>query len=344
MNILIYIKPFYPLLGGLENVVQMLARGFTARGHQVKLVTLTEGSAEQDKEIFPFEVIRTPNAIDYFRLMKWCDVFLQGGLALRGAWPLLIVRRPFLVKHGSWYYHKGTHNGFRESLKHFITALTTINICPSQAIADHILGRRKIIPNPYRDDIFGNCHEDYTKDLVFVGRLVSVKGVDILLRAVALLRDRGEMASLTVVGSGPEEENLRALVKNLGIGPNVTFTGLLESREVARVLCGHKVLVVPSVYEEPFGIVALEGIACGCVVVGTKGGGLPEAIGPCGLTVDNGDVQALAGALSVVLKDRELGERFRASAPLHLKRHSQAEVVKSYLEVMEQVAAGRKKA
>lgn len=343
MKILIYIKPFYPLLGGLENVVQMLARGFTARGHQVKLVTLTEGSEEQDKEMFPFEVIRNPGIVEYFQLMKWCDVFIQGGLALRGAWPLLFVRRPFVVKHGSWYYHKGTHNSFRESMKHFITALTTINICPSQAIADHILGSKKIIPNPYRDDIFGKCTEETLKgDLIFVGRLVSVKGVDILLKAIALLRDRGEIVFLTVVGSGPEEENLRSLAHELGISASVTFTGLLESGEVARVLCRHKILVVPSVYEEPFGIVALEGIACGCVVVGTKGGGLPEAIGPCGLTVENGNVQALSDALSIVLKDRELCERFRAAAPEHLKRHSQAEVVRSYLEVMEQVAVSHK--
>lgn len=321
----------------------MLASGFATHGHHVKLVTLIEGDAEKDREMFSCEVIRNPSALEYFCLMKWCDVFFQGGLALRGAWPLLFCPRPYIVKHGSWYYHKGLRNKLRELLKHATTALTTINICPSRAIADHVLGRKVVIPNPYRDDIFLNRNEgERKKDLVFVGRLVSVKGVDVLLRAIALLRDQGRFVFLTVVGSGPEEKNLHILAESLGISGQVSFTGRLESRDVAEVLCEHKILAVPSIYEEPFGIVALEGIACGCVVVGTKGGGLPEAIGPCGITVRAGNAEELASALQKVLEDAGLREQLRVEAPGHLARHAQDRVVQAYLEVLESALQRRR--
>lgn len=94
-------------------------------------------------------------------------------------------------------------------------------------------------------------------------------------------------------------------------------------------------LVVPSVWSEPFGIVALEGIACGCLVIGSQGGGLKDAIGPCGLTYPNGDVAALAAAMRRVLDEPSLGTELRAKAPAHLARHSPQAVVDAYLQVMQ---------
>ena len=71
-------------------------------------------------------------------------------------------------------------------------------------------------------------------------------------------------------------------------------------------------------WAEPFGIVALEGIACGCAVVGTALGGLPEAIGPCGLTVPNADTSAMGRALRSLLEDDSLRAAYRSCAQVHL--------------------------
>src|SRR5262249_34552970 len=152
-----------------------------------------------------------------------------------------------------------------------------------------------VIGNPYRDEIFhGIPGIERTLDLAFVGRLVTDKGVDLLLDALALLAGRGLQPSLSVIGDGPESERLEEQTRRLDLDGQVTFLGTGTGEDLCAILHHHRILVVPSRYNEPFGIVALEGIACGCAVVGSAGGGLPEAMGPCGLTFPNGDVPALA--------------------------------------------------
>jgi len=79
---------------------------------------------------------------------------------------------------------------------------------------------------------------------------------------------------LTIIGSGPEEYSLRKLADDIGITGQVSFLGVKRGEESARLLNQHEILVIPSRWEEPFGIVSLEGIACGCVVIGSEGGGL----------------------------------------------------------------------
>ena len=107
--------------------------------------------------------------------------------------------------------------------------------------------------------------------------------------------------------------------------------------KLVELLNRHKVLVVPSRYDEPFGIVALEGIACGCVVVGSNRGGLRESIGPCGFTFPNGDVSALAQALARILRQPEERARLRAGAAQHLAKFQPATVARSYLNLFEAV-------
>ena len=81
---------------------------------------------------------------------------------------------------------------------------------------------------------------------------------------------------------------------------------------------------------------ALEGIASGCVVLGSDSGGLPEAIGPCGLTFPIGDEQALAEQLAVLLGNRALVDQYRAQAETHLAHHHSKTVARRYRDVITQ--------
>ena len=96
-------------------------------------------------------------------------------------------------------------------------------------------------------------------------------------------------------------------------------------------------MVVPSLWAEPFGIVALEGIGCGCVVVGSEAGGLPDAIGPCGVTFPNGDVTALTAKLRSLLMDGSSVNRLRACASTHLAKHTASAAGAAYLRIFEKV-------
>jgi glycosyltransferase involved in cell wall biosynthesis len=166
-----------------------------------------------------------------------------------------------------------------------------------------------------------------------VGVLGQIKGVDVLLRALRKIWDRGVHVPLTVVGEGDQAENLKALTKKLGLSESVTFTGSLRGEALVREYNRHKILVIPSAWAEPFGLVALEGIACGCVPIGTANGGLADAIGQCGILVPNGDVDALAEKIEHALKCEDLSV-YRAPADDHLRKHHAEEVAAAYLNVL----------
>jgi glycosyltransferase involved in cell wall biosynthesis len=332
MKIVIYSPLFYPSVGGLETVVSLLAHEFLRQGNEVKLVSQIP---ETDSKLFPFEVIRQPNRQQLLRLTRWCDIYFQGCVSLKGLWPLLMIPKPLVVTHQTWYGQPGEKAGINNYLKHFVTRFAT-NIPASHALAKHIPGPCTVIPNPYQEDTFYEMPEiPRDKELVFLGRLVSDKGADLLLEAIANLKRLKLTPRLTIIGSGPEEYNLRQQVKKLDLTEQVDFAGLKLEKELAQLLNAHQILVVPSRWQEPFGVVALEGIACGCAVIGSEEGGLKDAIGPCGVTFPNGDVQQLTESLFDLLTNPEKRTAYRENAEAHLSRHKSAAVAKAYLKVME---------
>ncbi len=335
MRILVYSPAFLPQVGGLEINTANLVDRFQRAGHEVMVATTTAGPEGG----LPYRVVRNPSPRDLLRWTRWCDVFHQANVSLRGLWPLLLVRRPWVVSHHSWYCQSDGRITWRDRLKRWLLRFAASSIAVSQAVADDLATPSVVIPNPYRDDLFRRLPGiERTEDLVFLGRLVSDKGVDVLLDALAQLAGEGLRPRLTVVGDGPESPRLREQAHRLGIAEQIDFLGTRTGEELVRLLNRHAILVVPSRYNEPFGIVALEGIACGCVAVGSAGGGLKDAIGPCGETFRNGDVEGLAGVLGRLLRHPESLEGYRARAEAHLARHTSADVAAAYLREMERAA------
>jgi glycosyltransferase involved in cell wall biosynthesis len=340
MKILHYSPAFLPQIGGLELNVANIATQIQHAGHELTLVTRTPGAGPDD---FPFRVVRCPSPLEFLRWTRWCDVFFQANVSLRGLWPLLLVRRPWVVSHHSWYCQTDGRIAWQDRLKRWLLRFAAASIAVSQAVADDLEGpavHSIVIPNPYRDDLFRLLPDvARTGDLLFVGRLVSDKGVDVLLEALGLLAAGGLAPRLAVVGDGPERARLAEQAARLGIAERVDFLGTRTGEELVRLLNQHHILAVPSRYNEPFGIVALEGIACGCLVVGSAGGGLSEAIGPCGLTFRNGDAADLARVLAPLLRDPDASRELLAHAPAHLESHSSARIGREYVRVLAEVAA-----
>ena len=193
-----------------------------------------------------------------------------------------------------------------------------------------------IIGNPYCSTIFRQLPGiQREKQIVFLGRLVSDKGVDLLLKSFADLNTCGYC--LTIIGVGPEREGLEQLATALGISPYVQFLGAIQGEALARELNHHQLMVIPSRWREPFGVVALEGLACGCVVLASDGGGLPDAVGPAGLLFARGDQSDLTRQLQRLLNNGELRDRLRTQAPAHLARFQEDQVCSQYLELIEQL-------
>jgi glycogen synthase len=333
MRILIYSPAFLPHIGGLEINTALLADQLSRLGQEVVVATTTPGDGRDEA---PYRIVRNPSRLALLRLVRWCQVFLQQNISLRGLWPLLLVRRPWVVSHHSWYCRSDGHIAWQDRLKRWLLHRAAASIAVSRAIADDLNVPSEVIANPYRDRIFRELPGiERTGELIFLGRLVSDKGVDILLDALALLAGRGLRPRLTLVGDGPERPALAAQAARLGLDGQIEFLGTRTDKELAELLHRHRILVVPSRYNEPFGIVVLEGIACGCLPVVSSGGGLPEAVGPCGLTFPNGDAAALASVLEPLLRDPEAGRELLRRAPEHLARHTAGTVSRAYLAVLE---------
>jgi len=332
VKILLSSHAFYPDIGGIETASELLAAEFVRLGHEVRIITQTSGA---DREGWGFEVLRKPGARALLQAVRWCDVFFHNNISLQTLWPLLFVRRPWVVTHQTWISRLDRTLDWRDHLKRFLLRGAT-NISISRAVAESLPVASDLVPNPYRDDLFYPMPDvAWESDIVFLGRLVSDKGADLLIESVKLLRDGGLTAGLTVVGSGPEEGALKALAQTLGVAPQIHFVGPKSGVELARILNAHRVMAVPSRWAEPFGIVALEGIACGCVVVGSQEGGLPDAIGPCGVTFPNRNAPALASALCETLTQERRWERLRAGAPEHLAKHTANAVATEYLKIFQ---------
>ena len=334
MRILLHTR-FYPNIGGIETVACLLAHEWHRAGASITVVSDVRCAPAQRND-FPFAVYYRPNPVKWLRLLHRSDVFVHMNISLKAFWPWLVLRHPFVAVNHAYYYSDRTgYRDWRERLKLCVMAWAT-NIAVSEAVARRLPEQCFIIPNPFDISLFRSDDEAArNRDLVFLGRLVSDKGCDLLIRALGQLAERGLHPTLTVIGEGPERSTLEQLALSLDLQDRVAFAGAPPSETVANLLRCHNIMVVPSIWEESFGVVALEGAACGCVVVGSDGGGLPEAIGPCGITFRRGDVSDLAAKLDHLLRHTEEWDRYRAAAPAHLQIHQPARVALQYLEVFE---------
>ena len=173
-----------------------------------------------------------------------------------------------------------------------------------------------------RDSARGSLGFLDSKVVLYVGRVEPLKGIDILLRAVAQLGQSESVRTLIIGGESEgdsEVERLKALAGELGISSLVSFVGRVEQRELPAYYSAADVCVVPSYYES-FGLVALESMACGTPVVASRVGGLPTIVkdGETGYLVPWRCPEPFADRMDILLSspdvNRSMGEAARRRA------------------------------
>jgi glycosyltransferase involved in cell wall biosynthesis len=163
-------------------------------------------------------------------------------------------------------------------------------------------------------------------DVLFVGRLTKAKGVDILIKAINILKEKYKKEiKAAIVGKGYLEEELKELVKELGIGEEVEFLGI--RRDIERLMKSTKLFVLPSRWEG-LPLTILEAMSSGAGIIATKVGGVPEVIqnGKEGILISPEDPETLAGAIAELLKDRELRVKLGINAYKKVKEKYSIEV------------------
>jgi glycogen synthase len=334
MKILIYSSVFYPAIGGIENHTLFLAREFVRAGHQVKVVT--EQSQTGSTPLENIEIFHSADRLSQIRLFLWSDIFYMPNITLKGIW--LLVLNPlkrWMISHNDFHIMESL--GFKTRLKSLVIRKATTNISVSRSVAKALPVSSTVIYNCYNDELFKLYDsESRTRDFVFVGRLVTQKGCDMLIEACGRLRGP---FTLSIVGYGPEAERLQARVRALGLAEQVTFLGMLRDEPLARVMNRHRTMIVPSTGKEGFGIVALEGLACGCRMLVADAGGLPEAVDRHAEVFPMGDVDALTALMQAAL-DSPAPDPMSEGRSAYLREHSKRDVARKYLDVFSRAPSG----
>ncbi|MFN8024878.1 MAG: glycosyltransferase family 4 protein [Acidimicrobiia bacterium] len=377
MRILTFTPYFPPHLGGLETLVGELTADLVRRGHEVAVFTSSEplGLPEHD-EWHGAAVRRFPLHSPLYRneVRRLAEVRSAFGAAREAFAPDLTHVH---LADGAVMYHVLTqarhpsptvltvHSAIAASearpgtvLHQALLGADAVTACSQAmleavvAVAPAVAPRARVVLNGIdttRIDATPLPAGDPGGDAVVLlaGRHVPEKGLDVGLRAVALLADREPGLRVLLVGDGPAHDALLALAAELGIADRVEATGAVAGSEMSALYARATVVAVPSRYAEPFGIVAVEAGLAGRPVVASAAGGLPEIVvdGVNGLLVPQDDPTALAGALGTLLADRALAARLgaagreRAVGEFSMTRHTDA-ITAVYDEVVEASRGG----
>ncbi len=219
--------------------------------------------------------------------------------------------------------HLPQEKGLRGTLENLGLLAADVVLVNSQAVRSELLARGlpvrriEVVPNGVDLETFRPA-ADWPRDggyVLFVGRLVTQKGVEVLLRAFDAVLRRCPESRLVIAGEGDLELYLERVACHLGFPDRVRMVGWQTGAALVELYQRAQVVVVPSLYE-PFGIVALEAMACGRPVVASRVGGLAEILEDAveGYLVTRGDHLELARRLAGLLRDPQLRERMGAAA------------------------------
>ncbi len=337
-----------PLGGGAETHLHEIFGRLAARGHAVTLLTSGWPGSAPRETVDGMDVHRTGRrytfnvvAPRYYRRHlrgRAFDVVVED-LNKVPVYTPLWVRRPLVLL----VHHLFGLVAFQE-VAPYIAAPTWLLEQPlpwiyrgvpveavSQSTADDLRRRGfrseiEIIPNGVDTRFFrpGTGERFETPTLLYMGRLKRYKRVDLIIRALARLRDSGHAGIRLVVGGrGDYDASLHALARRLGVDDAVDFAGYVSEDEKLRLLQRSWVHLLTSP-KEGWGISNLEAAACGTPSVASDSPGLRDSVadGRTGFLVPHGDVAAIADRVRAIVEDPALRERLGTQAREFAERHS----------------------
>lgn len=265
---------------------------------------------------------------------------------LPGGWAAATGRVPLLItSHGSdvRLLERAMFRALARPVFRRAAAITTVSHFLAENVARllELPQLRPIVaPMPVDDQLFAGGVTAPKADpprILYAGNLVPSKGVDVLLRAGACLRDRGLAFRLRILGEGPEDASLHALAEQLGIGERVSWSRFLPQDRMPAEYGAATVTVLPTRGQaEGLGLTLVEALLAGSAVVGTPAGGIPEVVqnGQTGLLARDGDAEDLADKLALLLADSPLRSRLTAQGQAAVRAiYGQRQAIERFLEL-----------
>jgi glycosyltransferase involved in cell wall biosynthesis len=310
---------------------------------QLTVVTPTPAGTMRDNAL-PFRIHRHPRLLKLLKLIWQTDILHLAGTDML---PLLLgwlLRKRMVVEHHGFqticpngqliheptqsacpgHYMAGRYTqclrcnaaqgrvrSLKQSLftfpRRWLCSRARANVVPTAWLGTLLQLRRMVtIHHGLRGGRTVPSHPAKPQTVVFMGRLVSTKGVHTLLQATDQLSDCE--FKLVIIGEGPERKKLEAEAQRLQLADRVVFRGYLNPDQLEEELAGTKVIVMPSLAGEVFGLVALENMLREKTLVVSKIGSLIEVVGDAGLSFPAGDATSLAECMRKVLQSHAFAD------------------------------------
>jgi glycogen(starch) synthase len=320
---------------------------------ELTLVTETPAEGFDDR-LLPFRVLRQPSLRHLLREIRSSDIVHVAGPAIAPLVLGLLTGRPVVIEHHGFqsicptgqliiertnvpcpgHFMAGRHleclrcrsnDNWLGSAKlwlltfvrRFLCARAAANIMPTEWLSGLIhLSNSTSIPHGIETSAprIEPAHQPHVPLIIFQGRLVTTKGLPILLEAASILRSEQREFEIHVIGDGPEREALQDLAKELQLSSCVRFVGRLAAAEVDSAFAKASVVVLPSLGGEVFGLVLAENMLRGLPIIASDLGCFVEVLGDAGLTFHVGDANDLASQLASLLDDSALASRLGSRA------------------------------
>lgn len=349
--------------GGVQEVVLALRDGLIAKGHQALIITPQPRSHNGSKGEGIITIGGSRPIYSYAtttHISASIDTDALERTLLREEFDLLNFHEPWTpmlsrqILSRSNAVHVGTFHAtlpdrlmartlervitpYTKSILKYLDSLTAVSPAAAKYVSSLTNKSIKIVPNGIDLSKY-SPPEEYrnttTKTIFYVGRLEKRKGLKHLLDAFALLHKKNQHFRLVIAGDGPDREKLQDYVDENGI-PHVRFLGYIDDAVKHKYLLQSDLFCSPALYGESFGIVLLEAMASGCVVVAGNNPGYESVLKDRGqLSIVNPkDAPEFARRLNLLAHDEGLRAVWREWALREVKKYDYQQVVEDYFEI-----------
>lgn len=320
---------------------------------EITIVTQTPPGEFQHAES-TFRVVRQPTMLQLRQLVQHAEVVHVAGAAISPIVMGLLAGKPVVVEHHGFqticptgqlfqepqnipclgHFTAGHHAAclncspkpqriasfrlwFLTFVRRFLCRHVAVNITPTKWLATQLrLPRTETVPHglPGAPLIQPQAIAHAVPLIVFVGRLVTTKGLRVLLQAARILNEQNRQFELRIIGDGPELVPLKEFARESGLDSQVQFLGRLPESQVLENLAQTDLVVVPSLGGEVFGMVVAENMLRGLTVVASDLGAFQEVLENTGVTFRTGNASDLATQLNKLLDEPTNSRQMGAAA------------------------------
>jgi glycogen(starch) synthase len=337
------------------------------------LVTETPAE-DFDDRILPFRVLRQPTLAHLLQMIRSSDIIHVAGPALSPLLLGLLTRKPVVIEHHGFqticptgqlliepsstpcpgHFMAGRHleclrcrsnKNWLASWKlwlltfvrRYLCSRVAANVMPTEWLSGLIhLPNAVSIPHGMEtlNHDSESSHSSGPPRIIFQGRLVTTKGLPVLLEAASILRSGNRAFELLVIGDGPERIAIEELAKKRQLSSCVRFAGRIATSDLDSAFAGASIVVVPSLGGEVFGLVLAENMSRGLPVVASNVGCFAEVLGDAGLTFRVGDAKDLARQIARLLDDSALASSLGGRARRRIfETYSQSHMIEAHAQL-----------